>query len=205
MKNLSIHSRAYFVWLILLCSNFAILAYAGEFSVSATKAKIQSLLEDEARITLSVANCEPNKRITGLMSKMDAIGQQLMEQDPTDEVLSLSEKSLAIMALLRERRVYAYMLWAEGLLEKSKTGTYTNLSTLNQNTLMNLYCRLSEVNISIIKENMLNREIMTRLAEIYDCLTPENKQTVRIKAIQMQRDGLSILENVPLRKTLDDF
>ena len=180
-------------------------ASADEFSISSVKAKIQSLLDDESKIALSVANSEPNKRITELMMKFDAIGQQLMEQDPSDEILSLSEKSLAIMALLRERRVYAYMLWAEGLLEKSKTGAYTNLSALNQNTLMNLYCRLSEINISIIKENMLNREIMTRLAEIYDCLTPENKQTVRVKAIQMQRDGLSVLENVPLRKTLDDF
>ena len=205
MKYLSIHTRANFVGLILLCSSFAISAYAEDFSVSSTKAKIESLLEDESKITLSVANSEPTKRITELMSKMDAIGQQLMEQVPSDEVLSLSEKSLAIMALLRERRVYAYMLWAEGLLEKSKAGAYADLSSLDQNTLINLYCRLSEVNISIIKENMLNREIMTRLAEIYDRLTPENKKTVRIKAIQMQRDGLSILENVPLRKTLDDF
>ena len=205
MKNLSIHTHARFVGIILLCSSFALSTYAEDFSVSSTKAKIQSLLEAESKITLSVANCEPTKRITELMSKMDAIGQQLMEQVPSDEVLSLSEKSLAVMALLRERRVYAYMLWAEGLLEKSKAGAYADLSSLDQNTLINLYCRLSEVNISIIKENMLNREIMTRLAEIYDCLTPENKQTVRIKAIQMQRDGLSILENVPLRKTLDDF
>ena len=139
------------------------------------------------------------------MKEMDAIGQKLMEQDSSDEVLSLSEKCLAIMALLRERRVYAYMLWAEGLLEQSKTGSYAKLSSLNQTTLMFLYCKLSEINISIIQENMLSREIMNRLAEIYDCLTPESKQTVRVKAIQMQRDGLSTIENVPLRKTLDDF
>ena len=187
----------------LLCGSFK--ASAEDFSVSSASAKIKSLLEAESRITLTVANSAPNKRITDLMTKMDAIGQQLMDQEPTDEILSLSEKCLAIMSLLRERRVYAYMLWAEGLLEQSKTGQYSRLSSLNQNTLMALYCKLSEINISILQENMLSREIMNRLAEIYDCLTPESKQIVRIKAIQMQRDGLSIIENVPLRKTLDDF
>lgn len=203
MRKISKHIFIGFVGIVLFCGSFS--ASAEEFNVSATKAKIQSLLATESKVSLSVANCEPNQRITNLMSEMDKIGQQLMEQDPTDEILSLSEKCLAIMALLRERRVYAYMLWTEGLLEKSKTGAYSNLSSLNQNTLMNLYCRLSEVNISIVRENMLGREIMTRLSEIYDCLTPANKQTVRIKAIQMQRDGLSVIENVPLRKTLDDF
>lgn len=203
MEKISTHICVCIVGIALFCGSFT--ASAEEFSVSSTKAKIQSLLEAESRISLSVANSSPNKRITNLMTKMDAIGQQLMEQDSSDEVLSLSEKCLAIMALLRERRVYAYMLWAEGLLEQSKTGSYAKLSSLNQNTLMVLYCRLSEINISIIQENMLSREIMNRLAEIYDCLTPESKQTVRIKAIQMQRDGLSTIENVPLRKTLDDF
>lgn len=203
MEKISIHICVYLVGIALFCGSFT--ASAEEFSVSSTEAKIRSLLEAESRITLSVANSEPNKRITNLMTKMDAIGQQIMEQDSSDEILSLSEKCLAIMSLLRERRVYAYMLWAEGRLEQSKTGSYANLSSLNQTTLMALYCKLSEINISVIQENMLSQEIMNRLAEIYDYLTPESKQTVRIKAIQMQRDGLSIIENVPLRKTLDDF
>lgn len=203
MEKISTRICVCLVGIALFCGSIA--ASAEEFKVSSTRAKIQSLLEAESRISLSVANSSPNKRITNLMTKMDAIGQQLMEQDSSDEVLSLSEKCLAIMALLRERRVYAYMLWAEGLLEQSKTGSYAKLSSLNQTTLMVLYCKLSEINISIIQENMLSREIMNRLSEIYDCLTPESKQTVRIKAIQMQRDGLSTIENVPLRKTLDDF
>ena len=203
MEKISTRICVCLVGIALFCGSIA--ASAEEFNVSSTRAKIQSLLEAESRISLSVANSSPNKRITNLMTKMDAIGQQLIEQDSSDEVLSLSEKCLAIMALLRERRVYAYMLWAEGLLEQSKTGSYAKLSSLNQTTLMVLYCKLSEINISIIQENMLSREIMNRLSEIYDCLTPESKKTVRIKAIQMQRDGLSTIENVPLRKTLDDF
>ena len=63
----------------------------------------------------------------------------------------------------------------------------------------------SEINISIIRENMLNREIMGRLAEIYDCLTPENKKKVRVNAILQQRDALTNISNIPRRKTLDDF
>ena len=97
------------------------------------------------------------------------------------------------------------MLWAEGLLESASSGRYANLAALDQHTLMSLYCKLSEINIAIIKENMLNREVMTRLSEIYDCLTPENKKSVRVRAIQQQRDSFSKIENIPLRKTVDDF
>ena len=70
---------------------------------------------------------------------------------------------------------------------------------------MALYGKLSEINISIIRESMLNREIMGRLAEIYDCLTPENKKKVRVNAILQQRDALTNISNIPRRKTLDDF
>lgn len=200
----------YFRFFFVLCIGIIFLGKsltvsAEEFSISSANSKINSLLEAESKITLSVATSIPNKRITELMKQIDIVGQEIMDQEPTDEILALSEKCLAIMTVLRERRIYAYMLWAEGLLEQSKTGSYAKLSSLNQNTLMALYCRLSEVNISIVRENMLSREIMSRLAEIYDCLSAENKQTVRIKAIQMQRDSLSIIENVPLRKTVDDF
>ena len=178
---------------------------SAENDVASENAQLKSLLEAESRINLSVGNSEPNKRITNLMGKVDAIGQKLMSMEPTDDVLTLSETSLAMMAVLRERRVYAYMLWAEGLLEGSKSGRYSNLSSLDQNTLVNLYCKLSEINISIINENMLSREIISRLAEIYELLSAQNKQIVRVRAIQMQRDGLSKIENVPMRKTLDDF
>ena len=68
-----------------------------------------------------------------------------------------------------------------------------------------LYGKLSEINISIVRESMLNREIMGRLAEIYDCLTPENKKKVRVNAILQQRDALTNISNIPRRKTLDDF
>ena len=138
------------------------------------------------------------------MGEIDEIAQKLMGI-PDDKAIELSEKCLAILSVLRERRVYSYMLWAEYMLEASSSGKYKDLSSLNQITLMILYCKLSEIDISIIKENMLNREIMTRLAEIYDHLEPENKRIVRVKAVILQRDGLSIMGDVPARKTLDDF
>ena len=154
---------------------------------------------------MSIANAMPNKRITKLMVEIDKIGQQLMKQEQNDEIIALSERCLAILAVLRERRIFAYMLWAEGRLEKSTVGRYEKLSDLDQDTLKVLYGKLSEINISIIRENMLNREIMGRLAEIYDCLKPENKKKARTNAIFQQRDALTNISNIPRRKTLDDF
>lgn len=183
----------------------AICAYAEEPSVSELDKQVKQLLSSEAAITLSVQSCVPMQRITNLMGEIDKIGQQLMKQEQTEESIALSEKCLAILAVLRERRVFAYMLWAEGCLEKSSTGRYANLATVEQHILMALYGKLSEINISIIRESMLNREIMGRLAEIYDCLTPENKKKVRINAILQQRDALTNISNIPRRKTLDDF
>jgi hypothetical protein len=183
----------------------AIYAYAEEPSVSELDKQVKQLLSSEAAITLSVQSCAPMQRITNLMGEIDKIGQQLMKREQTEESIALSEKCLAILAALRERRVFAYMLWAEGCLEKSSVGRYANLSTVDQHTLMALYGKLSEINISIVRESMLNREIMGRLAEIYDCLTPENKKKVRVNAILQQRDALTNISNIPRRKTLDDF
>ena len=179
--------------------------FANNFDIESVKKKLHRLVNKESEITLSVANAIPNQRITKLMEEIDKIGQQLMKQEQNDEIIALSEKCLAILAVLRERRIFAYMLWAEGRLEKSTVGRYEKLSDLDQHTLMVLYGKLSEINISIIRENMLNREIMGRLAEIYDCLKPENKKKARTNAIFQQRDALTNISNIPRRKTLDDF
>ena len=194
--------RKYILCLLCVCS-FSICAE--NYDLSATGNRINNLLKEEIKNTLSVATCKPDKHISVLMSKIDEIGQELMAQEQTDAIITMSERCLAILSVLRERRIYAYMLWAEGLLESASSGRYANLAGLDQHTLMALYCKLSEINISIIKENMLNREVMTRLSEIYDCLTPENKKSVRVRAIQQQRDLFSKIENIPLRKTVDDF
>ena len=179
--------------------------FANNFDIESVKKKLHRLVNKESEITLSVANAIPNQRITKLMEEIDKIGQQLMKQEQNDEIIALSEKCLAILAVLRERRIFAYMLWAEGRLEKSTVGRYEKLSDLDQHTLMVLYGKLSEINISIIRENMLNREIMGRLAEIYDCLKPENKKKARTNSIFQQRDALTNISNIPRRKTLDDF
>jgi hypothetical protein len=179
---------------------------AENFDLSALKEQVNNLVKTEASRELTVSNCKPDKRITSLMGEIDSIGQKLMSQEnQSDDVMELSEKCLAILSALRERRVYAYMLWAEGRLEGASRGRYANLKSLSQSDLIKLYEFLSDINISIIRENMLNREIMSKLAEIYDCLDNSNKPTVRIKAIQQQRDPLSNVTNVPIRKSLDDF
>lgn len=173
--------------------------------VDIAKETLRRIVNAEASLTLSVATARPDKHITEKMVEIDKIGQSLLKQEQTDDVIAVSESCLSALAVLRERRIYAYMLWAEGLLEKSTTGKYADLESLDQETLVALYCRLSEINISIIRENMLNREIMSRLAEIYDRLDRSNKRLVRVRAIQQQRDALSTVVNGSIRKALDDF
>ena len=192
---------------IVLGVCFCSLLLGNDFNLLSLKEQVNKLVEEEASRELTVANCKPDKRITELMLTIDGIGQKLMSQeDQTDEIMELSGKCLAILSALRERRIYAYMLWAEGCLEKASRGRYANLKSLSQSDLINLYEYLSGINISINRESMLNREIMARLAEIYDCLDNSNKPIVRIKAIQQQRDPLSNnITNVPIRKSLDDF
>ena len=193
------------ICIIFVSVCLAICTYATDTSVTKLNKQIEQLLSAESTKTLSVYSCSPKQRITNLMGEIDKIGQQLMKLEQTDEVLALSEKCLAILAVLKERRIFAYMLWAEGCLEKSSAERYANLKALDQPTLMALYGKLSEINISIVRENMLSREVMGRLAEIYDCLNSENKKKVRVNAILQQRDALTILSNIPKRKTLDDF
>ncbi len=195
--------RLIYVILVICCSSILM---AEDFNLSSLKEQVNKLIKEETANELTISNCKPDKRITILMGKIDSIGQKLMSQEiQSEDIMELSERCLAILAALRERRVYAYMLWAEGCLEGASSGRYANLKLLNQNELMKLYEYLSNINISIIKENMLSREIITRLAEIYDCLDNNNKPIVRTKAIQQQRDPLSVNENVSIRKSLNDF
>ena len=171
--------------------------------------KIENTLNDkikkEAAIELTINSCKPNKRITKLMSEIDEIAQTVTQEDPTDEkMIQLNLKCLALMAALRERRTYSYMLWAVGRLEASLQDKYASLSKLSQSALLQLYMSLSEINMSLITENMLNREIISRLAEIYDFMDADYKKQARVSAIQLQRDPLTAnLSRV--RKTLDDF
>lgn len=159
----------------------------------------------EADIELTINSSKPNKRITNLMSEIDEIAQAIMQEDPTDEnVIRLSQKCLALISALRERRTYSYMLWAEGRLEAASQDKYTSLSKLSQPTLLQLYISLSEINLSLITENMLNREIITRQAEIYDALDKNYKKQARVNAIHLQRDPLTSTTS-RIRKMLDDF
>lgn len=192
-------------FLIIVLSTFCSVNADDSINVKQYQSKIEMLVQNEALISLSVANCTPDKRITKLMEDVDKIAQTLMTLEPSDENMALSEKCLAIISVLRERRCYAYMLWAEGQLELASSGSFRDVSKLSQSDLVNLYVALSNINSGLITENMLNREIATRLASIYDCLNNDNKQKVRVIAIQQQRDALSISNSIPIRKSLDDF
>lgn len=182
------------------------LSLAGEVEIERYLKEIDDMAIKESKIELNIYDTKPDGRISKLMQKVDEIGQKALNEGASnDSAMHLSEKCLSFLSALRERRVYAYMLWAEGVLEYCTSSAHSDLSKLSQETLKSLYIRLSEIDISIISENMLNREVMYRLSEIYDCLNKENKKYIRGVAVKMQADPLSQNKISRKRKSLDDF
>ncbi len=97
----------------------------------------------------------------------------------------------ATVSALKERQQLRYTLWAEKVyrdtIAKDATGP---------NEAMSFYRKLSEVNLSLVLEPSLAREITRRLYKLYDSMkTQEEKTKVRYDAIRA----------IDKRKSLADF
>ena len=162
---------------------------------------ISEVIKNEPTLTTS----KPDKFLTKYMIMVDAIGQEVMALPSSDKSMRISQRALAVISALRERREYKYMLWSEYTLEACMEGEYADLNKLSMNERIKLYEWLVDVNTRLIPENMLVREVLTRLTEIYDSLDAESKKAVRIRSIQKQSGPLPITVKVKPRKALDDF
>ncbi|GEM_PF-3236817 len=162
---------------------------------------INKLLKESQQENLSIiANATPNSFIHKALEKCETARDDLMAISPDQTDSSRAKWEAAMLQLgkaisiLKKRQSLKYTLWAEGRYRESDP---TKVSRkLNENESITLYKRLSEVNVSLIVEPSLAREITRRMYELYDNINSQkSKQLVRYEAIV----------NLGRRKSLDDF
>lgn len=167
---------------------------------SALSNKVADVVAEDLRLSA----VSPNTNVTAAIRYVDELGQQILEIDSEGErILALNESIVAVIDALKQRRIYKYQLWAERRLEEVSQRLAKGKNSPSD--LVRLYLLLGEINSSLISENMLNREIMATMANIYDSLDAENKKNVRRLSIHQQADPLSQIKNIQPRRSLDEF
>lgn len=199
----------------VLCSAFCANAFGQDITQTA-KSTLREAQIEEIEIALSnkvaevvaedlrLSAVSPNTNVTAAIRYVDELGQQILEIDSEGErILALNESIVAVIDALKQRRIYKYQLWAERRLEEVSQRLAKGKNSPSD--LVRLYLLLGEINSSLISENMLNREIMATMANIYDSLDAENKKNVRRLSIHQQADPLSQIKNIQPRRSLDEF
>ncbi len=181
------------------------IAAAEKTECSKLNRKLDNIIADVVANRMTLQNSQPDKFLTGKLLEVDKIGQRAMQMSETIEALTLREKILALMTALRERRTFRYMLWAEWRLETAENKPYDNLAAVSEADKVKLYNMLSDINVDLIPENILSREIISRQAAVYDSLNPQSKRYVRLLSIQKQSGPLPNGTNIRPRRTLDEF
>ena len=167
--------------------------------------EINRVVEMVVKATPTLTNAKPDEFLTKHMLEVDRIGQEAMQLPQSDESLKLSEKALAVLTALKERRTYRYMLWAEMCLQECISGQYRDLTKYSQDDRVRIYDRLSNINIDIIPEHILSREILSQLNRIYDTLDEAHKKQVRISSIEKRAGPLPADTKTEPRKMLENF
>ena len=153
---------------------------------------------------LDLRTVKPDTNVTDTIRFIDNLGRKLLDVEVSDNRTPLlNEKIVGVIDALKERRIYKYMLWAEGTLER--VSERFRRGDCNELQRIQLYLNLGEINVSLVSENMLNREIMSLMSEIYDSLSVDKKVIVRRKSLSQQADPLSRVGSINPRRTLDEF
>ena len=164
-------------------------------------AMINEALEQARQEDLSlISEAKPNGSLKNALQKCETARDALMAQSADWTYSSRARWEAAMLSLskavsvLKQRQALKYALWAEGRFRESDP---TNVSRkLNDTEAIALYKRLSAVNVSLVAEPSLAREITKRLYELYDRMdSQKSKEHVRYAAII----------NLEKRKALDDF
>lgn len=147
-----------------------------------------------------IAEAQPNGVLNKALDECESAREMLMVHAPDSGGSSRQRWEAAMghlgnaVTILKDRQRLKYSLWAEGLYRDTDP---TNVAgKLEERIAIGLYQRLSEVNVSLVAEPSLSREITKRLYELYDRIDSlKSKERVRY-------DAIISLEK---RKTLDDF
>jgi hypothetical protein len=172
-----------------------------ETSVDDVIAMLNDALKQMAGEDLSVIEkITPNGSIREALVKCEGARETLMAQSPDLSGLSRVRWEAAMLHLskavsvLKQRQTLKYALWAEGRYRESNS-TNESRQPSDEKTIK-LYKFLSEINVSLVTEPSLAREITKRLYELYDRMdSQKSKEFVRYESIR----------SLDKRKTLDDF
>lgn len=201
------------IWILILSgysaagdTSTAISAITEPNRIAELRKRLDTIISTVVEKQPTLKNSKPgDKFLTNQMKAVEEIGEEAFALPQSDAVLDLRKKSFEVLDILQQRRVYCYMLWAERTLEESSSEEHQDLSKLSQDDRIRLYEILGEINLQLIPENMLTREIVSRLTEIYDTLDAEHKKAVRVRNIHRQADPLSKIKELQARKSFDDF
>jgi hypothetical protein len=156
---------------------------------------------------LTFENATPDGAVTNSIMQLFNLKQALNALKGTDiTVAILLNRIDQALQILSTRRIYKYQLWAEKQLRRSPEAD--KLKKLSGNEKIAYYLELSRVMQDLVTENMLRREIVSRLADIYNALEEKEKKFVRGEAIKMQQDDYSAALDEKQRRRrmiLEDF
>lgn len=197
--------KCLFLPLVLICgiANAETISTDDRY-IDEINASLSNVVTSIIRQHLDITTAKPDTNITDCIRIVDGLGKRLLDlQVDDDRVPLLNEKIVAVIEALKDRRSFKYMLWAEGVLER--VTERVKRGNCSEQQKIQLYLLLGEINASLVSENMLNREIMSMMAEIYDGLSADKKILVRRKSIAQHSDALSRIGMINPRKSLDDF
>lgn len=172
-----------------------------ESSIDEARAMVDGALESASRENLSlISEAVPNGVLREALKKCEDAREVLMAQSPDQTASSRARWEAAMLELgkavsvLKQRQALKYTLWAEGRYRESNPSDVSRKPT--EQEAMAFYRRLSEVNVSLVAEPSLAREITKRLYELYD-----NIESLKSKE-RIRYDSIISLDK---RKTLEDF
>ncbi len=165
------------------------------------------IISSHTKEKLTFENAAPDGAVTNSIMQLLNLKQALNALKDTDiTVAILLNRIDQALQILSTRRIYKYQLWAEKQLRRSPEAD--KLKKLSSNEKIAYYLELSRVMQDLVTENMLRREIVSRLADIYNALEEKEKKFVRGEAIKMQQDDYSAALNEKQRRRrmiLEDF
>ena len=165
------------------------------------------IISSHTKEKLTFENVAPDGAVTNSIMQLLNLKQALNALKDTDiTVAILLNRIDQALQILSTRRIYKYQLWAEKQLRRSPEAD--KLKKLSGNEKIAYYLELSRVMQDLVTENMVRREIVSRLADIYNALEEKEKKFVRGEAIKMQQDDYSAALDEKQRRRrmiLEDF
>jgi hypothetical protein len=141
-----------------------------------------------------IDNATPDGKLEGCLVDCEKARGLLSKSVPEDSDAQWAKAMdllAATVSALKKRQQMRYTLWAEKVYRDA-----TAKDAAGPNEAMSFYRKLSEVNLSLVLEPSLAREITRRLYELYDSMKAQEEKTkVRYDAIRA----------IDKRKSLADF